>query len=146
MDVKDALRSPTSLDAFVATWRNGTLPAAGFTHAAHILVGAWHLTHMPYADALSAMREGIPRFNVAAGGANTPGSGYHETLTGFWVRLLSAFLKTRPAGESPLAQVTAAVEHFSGRRDWFKDYYSFDVPQSREARARWIEPDLKPIG
>ena len=142
---EEALRSEAALDAFVALWRDGKLPAKDFTHAAHILVGAWHLTHMPYADALAAMREGIPRFNVAAGGANTEDSGYHETLTCFWVKLIAAYLATLP-GAIPLTLVTTAVEHFNARRDWFKDYYSFDVPKSREARRRWVEPDLKPIG
>lgn len=145
MEVKDALQSPAALDALVAQWRAGTLPGPAFTHEAHILVGAWHLTHMPYADALTAMREGIPRFNVAAGGANTEDAGYHETLTVFWVKLIAHYLKTLPDGQAPLAQVAQAIKHFGARRDWFKDYYSFDVPKSREARAQWVEPDLREL-
>lgn len=144
MDVKEALRSPRQIDAFVALWRDGILPASAFTHQAHVLIAAWHLTHMPYEDALEAMRVGIPRFNVAAGGANTADSGYHETLTRFWVAKVAAYLKTRE-DELPLAKVRAAVEHFGIRRDWFQDHYSFDVPKSREARARWMAPDLRPI-
>jgi hypothetical protein len=145
MEVKDALQSPAALDAMVSLWRAGTLPGKAFTHEAHILVGAWHLTHMPYADALSAMREGIPRFNVAAGGVNTEDSGYHETLTVFWVKLMARYLGTLPGEQTPMEKVQAAVGHFGARRDWFKDYYSFDVAKSREARARWVEPDLQPL-
>jgi len=32
------------------------------------------------------------------------------------------------------------VEEFATRRDLFHDYYDFDVLNSREARATWIEP------
>ena len=145
MEVKDALGSQTALAAFVAEWRGLTLPAKAWTHGAHIMVAAWLLTQLPEAEAREAMRRTIPRYNEATGGVNTTDSGYHETLTCFWMAKLSAFFRRRPAEETAIEKVRLAVEHFGQRRDWHTEHYSFDVVKSREARARWIEPDLAPV-
>jgi hypothetical protein len=144
MDVSTAIRSEDGLRAYAAAWLDGVLPGAAFTHAGHVLVAAWFLTQLGFDGALQAMRMGIPRFNIAAGGRNTPDSGYHETATIFWVAKIAEFLRSRE--EAPaLDQVCAAVEHFRVRRDWFGEHYSFDVIASLEARRRWIPPDRTPL-
>jgi hypothetical protein len=144
MDVKTALRSEESLRAFTSLWLACELPASAWTHEAHILTAAWFLTQHPQHEVRELMRAHIPRYNVATGGANTPDSGYHDTLTCFWVAKIAVFLRGC-AGANARDQVEAAVAHFGARRDWFRDHYSFDVVRHREARARWIEPDLRPI-
>jgi len=145
MDVKDALASEAALASFAEEFLSCRLPAAAWTHAAHIMVAAWYLVTLPEEEALERMRTGIPRFNLAHGGANTADAGYHETLTRFWVFKIAAFLHRRAVDEPALEKVRAAVEHFAGRRDWFADHYSFDVVKSRQARAEWMKPDLRPI-
>jgi hypothetical protein len=91
------------------------------------------------------MREGVRRYNEATGGKNTEDSGYHETLTRFWIAVAGAFLAARPDGEAPSARIAALVNHFGARRELFREYYSFDVVGSREARRGWMAPDLKPL-
>src|SRR5438067_10445819 len=61
---------------------------------------------------------------------------YNETLTQVWLRLVSAHSeKTLDAlMKTPLADATLPFRHYSAERLW-----------SDEARARFIEPDLKPL-
>jgi hypothetical protein len=149
MEVKDALISEEALRQFTDAWLQCTLPLPSWTHAAHILVAASLVVTRDEDGARETMRLGIPRYNVATGGANTADSGYHETLTCFWVAKISAYLRRQHAPEvtddSPLERVRRAVAHFGERRDWFSDHYSFNVVKSREARAVWVPPDLRPI-
>jgi len=37
------------------------------------------------------------------------------------------------------------VTELAPQRDLFREYYSFDVVRSIEARKSWIAPDLKPL-
>ena len=46
---------------------------------------------------------------------------------------------------TPADKIQALVDEFGSRRDLFREYYSFDVVKSREARAGWVEPDLKAL-
>lgn len=85
------------------------------------------------------MRRGIKRHNAAVGTADTPDSGYHETLTRFWIRILSL----RLGGYSdPWLAARHAVESFGEDRNLHRLYYSFEVVKDRAARAAWVPPDL----
>lgn len=134
----DWLGSADAFAAFVAQWEQGTLPRPAWTHAAHVAVGACYAVRYG-ADALRHTREGIRRYNAAVGTANTDSSGYHETLTVFWTRVLSAAV----AGESDEWRAACrAVRDFGEARDLHARYYGFDVVRSVKARRAWIEPDL----
>jgi len=50
-------------------------------------------------------------------------------------------LEEMGAGANKLDKVRCVVKEFGSRRDLFKQYYSFDVVGSREARSRWVPPD-----
>jgi hypothetical protein len=77
----------------VAAFLARTLPKPEWTHVAHLRVGLWHVRRFGEIGALTALRERIPAYNEAVGTANTDSSGYHETLTVFYVRLIADFLK-----------------------------------------------------
>jgi hypothetical protein len=55
--------------------------------------------------------------------------------------MIAQYLGETDAAGGKLDEVRRVVEEFGGRRDLFKQYYSFDVVASREARARWVPPD-----
>jgi hypothetical protein len=78
------------------------------------------------------------------GRQNTEDSGYHETLTCFWHDAIRDFIATLPAGLDRLAVARAVMAEFGPRRDLFREYYDFDVVNSRQARAKWIPPTLTP--
>ena len=137
----DFLESERALANFIGQFERGTLPKAMWTHRAHLAVGTWYLVNFPEKIAIGRVRTGIQHYNRCVGTANTPSSGYHETLTLFWLRTIRRFLLENDGMGDKLKAVRGVVEEFGGQRDLFKQYYSFDVVASREARARWVPPD-----
>jgi hypothetical protein len=111
-----------------------SLDAKEWTHRAHLAVAAWYLTHCGAEEAGCKMREGIRKLNLSLGGQNTEDSGYHETLTEFWLREVARRLEEK----TPLEEI---LDLPSG---YWRSFYSRDLPTCREARRQWVEPDLKP--
>lgn len=140
----DFLANEQAFEKFVEEFENGTLPRPNWTHAAHLSIGAWYLLSFPVETATGRAREGIRHYNECVGIANTPDSGYHETLTRFWIGILVSNLpdaSRRLAVREKLTAIRGVVEKFVHQRDLFKHYYTFDVVASHDARARWIPPD-----
>jgi len=134
------LASESELERFVEGWRTGTLPKREGTHAAHIAIGAYHLFDHRTDDAFEHVKAGIVHFNSCVGTANTEDSGYHETLTRFWILTLEEFQRGRERG-SRFEAVREAVEVFGQDRDRHRLSYSFDVVRDRRARRESIAPD-----
>jgi len=132
------------LDEFLAAFESGTLPKERWTHAAHLLTGACYVHRLGQSAAIDHMRHSVRRYNEAVGGENTATSGYHETITVFWIKVLDAVLRQTPlitrAGFASLI-----VERFTTQRDLFRRFYDFDVIASTEARAAWIPPTCENI-
>jgi len=90
------------------------------------------------------MRTRISAFNESVGGANTATSGYHETLTHFWLLIVAELLRQRqPSSRLEAAQQAVAV--FGQARTLHTLYYSGDVVQDSAARQSWRTPDLLPL-
>jgi hypothetical protein len=127
-----------SLDRFIAAFEDGTWPVADWKHSHHLVMAACYVFQYGRDEALRRARGYIARYNEAQGGKNTEDSGYHETLTVFW---MDAVTNAIPSGKSRVEAVRHVVELLAPQRDLWRDYYSFDVIQSREARATYIAPD-----
>ena len=136
----DFLSDEQALAEFIDQFELGTLPKPIWTHAAHLAVGTWYLMTLPEETAVEQVRTGIWHYNECVGTENTPESGYHETLTLFWLGRIGEFLRNQE-GVGRLEAIRSVVEEFGGQRDLFKKYYSFDVVASRAARAGWMAPD-----
>src|SRR5262245_20069154 len=132
--IPDFLRSEDELRAFVHAWENGTLPAARWTHAAHVAVAAFYAATLGADGVYPAMRAGILHFNECSGVANTATSGYHETLTRFWSTTIARFVASS-RDRSPLGAVRAAVHEYGNRRDLYRAAYDHDVLRDSHARA-----------
>lgn len=137
------------IDAFLGEFEGCVLPKARWSHAAHLLTGACYVHALGEAAALERMRARVRAYNVSVGGQNTETAGYHETVTRFWIGRLAA-LRRECAGMERARFVWAAVERFGsggdGGKAELRRWYSFDVVGSREARAGWVAPDLRPEG
>ena len=132
------------IDDFLAAFELGTLPKERWTHGAHLLAGASYVHALGQASAVDHMRLCVRRNNEAVGGKNTATSGYHETTTVFWIKILDALLlDTQPISRAHFAAL--AVERFELRRDLFRNFYDFDIVASTEARAAWIPPTREEI-
>ena len=138
----DAPDTETLVRAFV----DRTLHKAQWTHDAHLRVGLWHVRAFGEAGAVERLRVRIRRYNEAVGTPNTDTSGYHETLTVFYVRLIAAFLEAghwRDGGASPDAEALLLAQ--LGDRTLPLEYYSRERLFSPEARRAWVAPDLRSL-
>jgi flavin reductase (DIM6/NTAB) family NADH-FMN oxidoreductase RutF len=123
---------------FVDAWERTSLPRSQWSHAGHVALGACYAVR--YGEgAMAKTRDGIRRFNVATGTANTAMSGYHETLTRFWATVIAQ--ATQEFTDEWLA-ARHAVERYGEDRDLHRLFYSFDVVRNVVARHTWIAPDL----
>ena len=121
-----------------------TLPKAEWTHHAHLRAGLWHVLAFGPVTALDLLRQRISTYNASVGTANTDSSGYHETLTRFYVVVIDRFLATvdRDADLDRLAE--QLIADYGDRRLPMR-HYSEQRLFSPVARRSWVEPDLRPI-
>ena len=112
-----------------------TLPKVRWTHEAH-LTACWYALAEHGPDALEWLRHAIPAYNDVTGTPNTSTSGYHETLTSYYVEAVAHAGATRP--EQLWAQPWCSRE--APLRHWSRTTL-FDPT----ARAGWVEPDLAPL-
>ena len=135
--------SARSLEDLVSAFRSATLPRDEWTHAAHLRVGVWHV--LTYGDAaFEQLREDIRRLNEAHGTPNTDTSGYHETITWLFVRLITHLRDQHPPDISAARLADLAVELLSDRSMPGR-YYSPARLASSEARGRVVAPDRDPL-
>ena|SRR5664279_4555856 len=121
-----------------------TLPKSEWTHEAHLRVGLWHSLRHPEADALNLMRQRIRAYNESTGVANTPDSGYHETITRFYLRVIRCFLESAGCG-GPIDELARELIARFGERDLPLRHYTRERLFSAEARLNWLAPDLAPL-
>jgi hypothetical protein len=133
------------LDALASRFAAGEIPRAEWTHEAHLCMGAWHVARFGAEAARTLLRERITRLNQRNGVANTATSGYHETITAAYVRIIAAHLLAC-APDTPLSQrVRLLLNSTLARRDLLLAFYSRERLMSPEARLGWVEPDLAPL-
>ena len=110
-----------------------------FHHASHLHVAWVYLTESSSVEqAARRMRNTLRRF---AAGAGKPEK-YHETITLFWVHLLSR------ARQIKCVECLEEIVHAHPQlleKDFPLSYYSAERLFSNEARTSWVEPDLKPL-
>lgn len=101
------------------------------------------MEHGPIA-ALELLRARISTYNQSVGTANTDTSGYHETITRFYVIVIERFLSTadRSLDLDALAEQLIAA---CGDRRLPLHHYSESRLFSPVARRSWVEPDLRPV-
>lgn len=142
----DAVKFRTAEEIFSLLRRfdDCTLPRAEWTHGAHLTVALWNLLEFDWPEAAERVRRGIKRYNAAHGIRTTPTGGYHETLTLFWLRAVRAFLEDgRNEGRSLVSLANELVATADSQLPL--RHYTRARLFSTEARASWVEPDLKPF-
>ena len=134
-------KMPPLLTAFLAR----TLPKQDWTHEAHLAVGLWHVREFGFDEALTRMRQGICAYNEAVGTANTETSGYHETLTRLWLRVVSTYAR-KADPKAPFDDLLSQLLASSwADRNLALRYYHRETVFSPLARAQWVEPDRQPF-
>ena len=130
--------------SFIRAFEECTLPRSKWTHPAHLTVATWYLMERSEIEATTRIRNGILRYNASQGIKTTATSGYHETITLFWTRLVAKYLSMADSGKSTVELANGVISAFGNKEIPF-EYYTRDRLLSLEARMRWVEPDVKPI-
>ncbi|MEA5596214.1 hypothetical protein [Rivularia sp. UHCC 0363] len=136
-------QTEAEIKSLIAAFKNCTLPRCEWNHTAHLIVVLWYLIHYDK-EAINCIRQGIQRYNTAIGIKNTKDGGYHETLTLFWIRMVSDYLSVTKEKNS-IGEMAIAVSRTYDDKYLPFQYYSRDLLMSWEARTNWVEPDLNLI-
>ena len=121
-----------------------TLQKSEWTHHAHLRAGLWHVAEHGPIVALELLRPRIASYNESVGTANTDTSGYHETITRFYVIVIDRFLSTADRSLDLDALAEQLIDAHGDRRLPLH-HYSESRLFSPVARRSWVEPDLRPI-
>ena len=117
----------------------GEIANENFHHVSHLHVAWVYLAESSSVQqAATKMRDTLRRFAAAAGKPQK----YHETITLFWVHILSR--EYAASRGKRLDQIVHANPHLL-EKNFPLAYYSADRLFSDEARTSWVEPDLKPL-
>ncbi|MBI2687363.1 MAG: hypothetical protein HYX27_13705 [Acidobacteria bacterium] len=133
------LLSVDAFSEFLRRFSAGEIPRAEWNHAAHLTVAAVTIHNGGTAE---TVRERILTYNKTQGIESTPDSGYHETVTRFWVDRICELTAGLGRGATAWDAARAAVAAFAHRGRLFDTYYSYNIVASREARAAYRAPDL----
>jgi hypothetical protein len=133
----DAAATALDDDALWQAFHDRTLPAAQWTHAAHLRIAWLHLARYELDEAHLRMRVGIVRLNAAHDLVETPQRGYHETLTRVWLVLVQA---ARRRGTGP--DSASLLDQPGLERTAPLAFYTRERLFSVAARAVFVPPDL----
>lgn len=122
--------------------RDGSWPAARWRHAEHCLATAYFILARPELDLEVELPGMIARYNETQGGRNTDSSGYHHTITIFYLREIRHFLASLPAGLSLAESGARLLASPLGDKDYPLRAYSRERLFSVAARRGWVKPDL----
>jgi hypothetical protein len=135
------LTTTQEIAAFIGEFEARTLPKSRWHHQGHLVVGLWYLSHHSPEEALSIIRRRISAYNEVVGPPNSGTSGYHETLTRFYLQGIAAHLAAHRSLSLP-ESLAALLQSPLGNKDWPLTAYSRERLFSVAARRGWLEPDL----
>ena len=131
----------------LAQFESLTLPFAQWTHRAHVKVAYLYLRkERAFEAALAKLRRGIQAYNSANNVPESPTSGYNETTTHAFLRLIDATL--RAYGEvfpAPDADAFCDAHPQLLTRHALRLFYSPERRMHPDAKRRFVEPDLAPL-
>ena len=137
-------RTEAEIEEVVKRLEQCTYSPEEFVHSKHLTVAAWYFCRLESETAREKMRAGLRRF-IAHHGKH----GYHVTITEFWLQLVERSVRQGQDNRGknhrdPLSIVNEVVDRFRDK-DLTHEYFSRARLNSAEAKAAWIEPDIKSI-
>lgn len=127
-------------DELIDAFERADIPPDSWKHETHVRVAWIMIDRYGVDEAIGRMRDGIKALNAANGLVDSLHSGYHETLTVAWLRVIDATRKSRGAGASSQAFFDDHTQLHS--KMMLRLFYTRDRIMSAEAKARFVEPDL----
>lgn len=127
-------------------FENQSLPFELWTHRMHVRVAYIYAKNYPYEEALEKLRIGIKAYNNKNGTKETATTGYNETTTVAFLRLIFATLN---AYESIFT--TSDSDHFCDThphllsKTILRLYYSPEKRGLPETKTQFVAPDLSSL-
>lgn len=138
--------SDQEIKELVQQFETKTLSKICWTHRAHLVVALYYLYTMgSFYEVLCKIKAYIIAYNEATGGINSSTSGYHETLTVFWLKIVDNYLAQNKKGKTLVEICNQFLASPWANKDLPLRYYSSDKLFSIQARAVWTIPDRKPL-
>ena len=119
-----------------------TLLKSDWTHAAHLTVALFYCVVHPFGVAKNLMSDGICWLNDKHGTPNTDTSGYHETLTTFWLRTVANFVAKNSRERTFFVLANKLLAEYADSSLPLK-HYRRETLFSKKARVQFVAPDLK---
>jgi hypothetical protein len=130
----------------VKDFEAGILPKDQWTHTAHFVVALCYCMDLPLPEAVEKIRNNIKSYNVKAGGQNTDTSGYHETITLFYMSTIAQYLIRMGITQLDKDQFSLFFQQPFLDRSYPLQFYSREYLMSVEARKTWMPPDRQAFG
>lgn len=127
----------------VTGFEDGSFPKEEWTHEAHFVMALWYTYDEPIPKARGLIKEGIKKYNLSQGGKNTDNSGYHETITELYIKVIVQYqlsFADEYSFESLLSKLNQ--QEFMEKNFPFR-FYTKELLMSKEARKNWVEPNKK---
>ena len=127
----------------VEQFEAATLPDWAWTHEAHLICALSVLSRFGIEKAPREMRQRITRYNEAVGKINSDTSGYHETVTVFWLKAVWKYLSEDEKIDFEQYTIDKLLSSIDlANRNLFLKVYSKERVLSMEARKQYVAPDL----
>lgn len=128
----------------VDKFKNKTLLKENWTHQAHLTVAVWYVKNYEFYDAICRIKSGIMNLNTVHNTENTGNSGYHETLTIFWMKIVELFVKSN-INYNTEQLVNKFLKSTLSNKDLPFKFYTKELLLSVSPRSLYFEPILRKI-
>lgn len=129
------------LRALVRAFESCAISREAWDHAGHIAVALVYALEDGEDAGTERMRRALLRFADVHHIVPSPGRGYHETLTRFWMRMVAAVAVELDPALPYYERANAAIGRLADK-NVAKRYYSAGLLASDEARHGFVLPDL----
>ena len=130
----------------IGRFERSEIPLSEWNQRMHVCVAFIYLRAHGFDGALERMREGVKRINAAHGVEESTLSGYNETTTVAFLKIVEA-VRLAYEGIYPAASADEFCELHPElmHKHVLRFFYTPDRRGHPEAKTRFIEPDLAPL-
>ncbi len=128
---------------FLEQFEAGLWPLEKWHHDQHLKLAYLYLRRHPFETALTRIREKIKAHNHVHNLPEGLTSGYHETMTQAWLRLVYFTLCEYGPAETADAFYESCPQ--LSQKKVLRLFYSRELFMSPRAKIEFLEPDLTPL-
>jgi hypothetical protein len=130
-------------DTLLRRFEDLTLPFEQWTHRTHVKVAWIYLSRHPLDEAIGRMRAGIKVYNAANDVPEGPMTGYNETTTQAFMRIMDAVRQAyEPVFPAADADTFCDTHPQLMSKHILRLFYSPERRMHPDAKARYVAPDL----